>query len=122
MENTVQNSTSTERRSKDSPAEKLYQSTSKDDRATATPNAPLQQQKLMSELRKNLSKTQQVRAELEEKAGAMATKIDQMTADVAVRRQLVDELSKEKSVLEWKLRDRDEELKGKTRLVEVYDG
>ena len=85
----------------------------------AIPNTQLQQQKLLSELRKNLSRTQHVRAELEEKVEVMATKIDRITADLSVRKRLLDELNKEKTTLGWKLRDRDEELKGKTRLVEV---
>lgn len=76
----------------------------------------------MTDLRKNLSRTQHVRADLEEKVGVMATKIDQITADLLVRKRLIDELSKEKTTLEWKLRDRDEEIKGKTRLVEVNNG
>ena len=92
---------------------------SEEKRITATANVQLQQQTLLSDLRKELSTTQKVRAQLQKKAEVMAEEIEQITAKSGIEKRRAEGLSKEKASLERKLRDRDEELLVKTRLVEV---
>ena len=79
----------------------------------------MQQQALLSDLRRELLETQKVRAYLQKQTESMTEKIEHLSAERGAKKRQVEELTKEKVSLERKLRDRDEELLVKTRLVEV---
>lgn len=86
---------------------------------TTTADVHSHQQTLLFDLRKELSETQKIRAQLQKKVELITERVERLTTERGVKKRQVEELSKEKNSLERKLRDRDEELIVKTRLVEV---
>ena len=73
----------------------------------------------LSHLRTDLSTAQRSRAELQERVKALSEELEKLRSQASRDTRLIGELTREKGSLERRLKDRDEELKGKSNLVEV---
>ena len=71
------------------------------------------------QVRQNLAEAQRTRTELETRIGVISGELEKLQLKSKTESQHIDELSVEKSILVKKLRDRDEELRGKSKLLEV---
>ncbi|KAF2462054.1 autophagy-related protein 16 [Lineolata rhizophorae] len=69
-------------------------------------------------LRAELAATQKARAELAARVKPLGEKLATVTAQAGLDARRIEELSRERAGLERKVRDRDEEIKGKGKLVE----
>ena len=73
---------------------------------------------ILSQLRIDLATTQKSRAELQARLKPLNGELEALKVKSGKDLRRVSELTRERLTLERKLRDRDEELKGKARLVE----
>lgn len=70
-------------------------------------------------VRQDLSEAQRSRGFIETKLQSVTEELKKLKIQSSLDRKRISELSKEKAILTTGLRDRDEELKGKTKLLEV---
>ncbi|EON64136.1 hypothetical protein W97_03366 [Coniosporium apollinis CBS 100218] len=96
---------STPLRGKSSPRGKQEDSTSSPDDA-------------LSRIRADLASTQRSRAELQAKLAPLTTELETLKKQSTLSDRRIAELTREKIMLERKLRDRYDETKGKSKLVE----
>ncbi|KAI9667195.1 MAG: hypothetical protein M1821_000008 [Bathelium mastoideum] len=73
---------------------------------------------VLNQLRADLAATQKSRADLQARLKPLVEELESLKSESKKSLRKISELSREKHTLERKLRDRDEELKGKARLVE----
>jgi len=69
-------------------------------------------------IRQNLIEAQRNRAELQTRLDSVTTELDKLRSQSKIENQRFAELTKERATLIQKLRDRDEELRGKAKLLE----
>ncbi|MCJ1431314.1 hypothetical protein MMC27_000665 [Xylographa pallens] len=75
-----------------------------------------------AQVRQNLAEAQRSRGELEARIVAVTGELEKLQLKSIVESRRINELTTEKSNLVKKLRDRDEELRGKSKLLEgVHD-
>ncbi|MCJ1417632.1 hypothetical protein MMC32_003976 [Xylographa parallela] len=75
-----------------------------------------------AQVRQNLVEAQRNRGELETRIGAITDELEKLQLKSIVESRRINELTSEKLNLVKKLRDRDEELRGKSKLLEsVHD-
>ena len=72
----------------------------------------------LSRLRADLASTQRSRAALQSQLAPLSAQLATLQAQTSRDAKLITVLSREKSLLERRVKDRDEEIKGKARLVE----
>ena len=73
----------------------------------------------IAKVRQDLSEAQRSRGLMEAKLQNVTEDLNKLKIQSSLDTKRISELTKEKNVLTTKLRDRDEELKGKAKLVEV---
>ena len=73
----------------------------------------------IAKVRQDLSEAQRSRGVLETKLQSVTEELKKLKIQALLDRKRIGELTKEKAILTTGLRDRDEELKGKTKLLEV---
>lgn len=73
----------------------------------------------MAKVRQDLSEAQRSRASMETRIQSITDEVGKLKIQSSINIKRVRELTKEKAVLNTGLRDRDEELKGKAKLLEV---
>ncbi len=73
----------------------------------------------LARLRDDLATAQKSRAELIEKQKRLNREVEQLRVKTQKDARRMEELDRERAALERRVKDRDEELKGKTRLSEV---
>lgn len=69
-------------------------------------------------MRSDLANTQRSRAELQSQLTTATTSLSNLQLQSSKDNKRVDELTRDKAILERRVKDRDEEIKGKARLVE----
>ncbi|KAK4696802.1 hypothetical protein P7C71_g1178, partial [Lecanoromycetidae sp. Uapishka_2] len=75
-----------------------------------------------AKVRQDLSEAQRSRGLMETRLQTVTEDLNKLKMQTSLDSKRISELTKEKSVLSTRLRDRDEELKGKTKLLEdVHD-
>ena len=72
-----------------------------------------------TQVRQNLAEAQRSRGELENRIVAITSELEKLQLKSTVDSRRINELATEKSNVVKKLRDRDEELRGKSKLLEV---
>nr|OQO19902.1 hypothetical protein B0A51_11373 [Rachicladosporium sp. CCFEE 5018] len=72
----------------------------------------------LANLRTDLAATQKARATLESQLANVTTQLDALSTQQRLSQQQLSILTKQKQDVDRKLRDRDEELRGKSKLVE----
>ncbi|OCK90626.1 autophagy protein 16 [Cenococcum geophilum 1.58] len=72
----------------------------------------------LARLRADLTATQRERVALETRAAALTTEVTALRAQTALNARRIGGLERAKELLERKVKDRDEEIRGKGRLVE----
>lgn len=72
----------------------------------------------LARLRADLTATQRERVALETRAAALTTEVTALRAQTALNARQISGLERAKELLERKVKDRDEEIWGKGRLVE----
>ena len=73
----------------------------------------------IAKVRQDLSEAQRSRGLMETKLQSVTEELKKLKIQSSLDRKKISELTKEKAILTTGLRDRDEELKGKTKLLEV---
>ena len=73
----------------------------------------------IAKVRQDLSEAQRSRGLMEMKLQSVTEELKKLKIQSSLDRKKISELTKEKAILTTGLRDRDEELKGKTKLLEV---
>ena len=73
-----------------------------------------------AQVRQNLAEAQRSRGELETRIVAVTSELEKLQLKSTMDSRRITELAMEKSNLVKKLRDRDEELRGKSKLLEVW--
>ena len=73
----------------------------------------------IAKVRQDLSEAQRSRGLMETKLQSVTEELKKLKIQSSLDRKRISELTKEKAILTTGLRDRDEELKGKTKLLEV---
>lgn len=73
---------------------------------------------MLSRLRTDLATTQKARSTLQAQVDELTTSLSALQADKETSTSQITLLTRQKTEAERKLRDRDEELRGKSRLVE----
>ena len=73
----------------------------------------------IAKVRQDLSEAQRSRGLMETKLQSVTEELKKLKIQSSLDRKKISELTKEKATLTTGLRDRDEELKGKTKLLEV---
>ena len=73
----------------------------------------------VAKVRQDLSEAQRSRGLMETKLQSVTEELKKLKIQSSLDRKRISELTKEKAILTTGLRDRDEELKGKTKLLEV---
>ena len=73
----------------------------------------------IAKARQDLSEAQRSRGLMETKLQSVTEELKKLKIQSSLDRKRISELTKEKAILTTGLRDRDEELKGKTKLLEV---
>lgn len=72
-----------------------------------------------TKIRQDLSEAQRNRGLMETKLQTITEELNKLKIQTSLDSKRISELTKEKTVLSTKMRDRDEELKGKAKLLEV---
>lgn len=75
---------------------------------------------LLATVRQDLSEAQQSRAALQTRLTATTYELEKLKTKSTSESKRIKELSAERSQLQLRLRDRDEELRGKAKLLEVW--
>ena len=75
----------------------------------------------IARMRQDLSEAQRSRGLIETRLHSVTEELSKLKIQASLDNKRIAELTKEKTVLSTKLKDRDEELKGKTKLLEVRD-
>ncbi|MCJ1275141.1 hypothetical protein MMC21_002941 [Puttea exsequens] len=76
----------------------------------------------IARMRQDLSEAQRSRGLIETRLHSVTEELSKLKIQASLDNKRIAELTKEKTVLSTKLKDRDEELKGKTKLLEdVHD-
>lgn len=75
----------------------------------------------LAETRRDLSEAQRSRGIIQSRLDDVSGGLQKIKLQSAVDRKRLDELTSEKANLALRLRDRDEELRGKAKLLEVFD-
>ncbi|MCJ1317205.1 hypothetical protein MMC15_002528 [Xylographa vitiligo] len=84
--------------------------------------APVTSEVSDTQVRQNLAEAQRSRGELENRIVAITSELEKLQLKSTVDSRRINELATEKSNVVKKLRDRDEELRGKSKLLEgVHD-
>ncbi|KAI4201655.1 MAG: hypothetical protein LQ350_003134 [Teloschistes chrysophthalmus] len=84
--------------------------------------SPQRAEDTLTETRRDLIEAQRSRALLQTRVDDTSTSLQRLKLQSSVERKRLDELTQEKLVLSQRLRDRDEELRGKAKLLEdVHD-
>lgn len=73
----------------------------------------------IAKVRQDLSEAQRSRGLMETKLQSVTEELKKLKIQSSLNSKKISELTKEKAILTTGLRDRDEELKGKTKLLEV---
>ena len=73
----------------------------------------------IAKVRQDLSEAQRSRGLMETKLQSVTEELKKLKIQSSLDRKKIGELTREKAILTTGLRDRDEELKGKTKLLEV---
>ena len=73
----------------------------------------------IAKVRQDLTEAQRSRGLMETKLQSVTEELKKLKIQSSLDRKRISELTKEKAILTTGLRDRDEELKGKTKLLEV---
>ena len=72
-------------------------------------------------IRQDLVEAQRSRGELQKRLDAVEKELEQIHLRLKAESRHLNELTAEKSTLAIRVRDRDEELRGKAKLLEVHD-
>ncbi|MCJ1376954.1 hypothetical protein MMC17_000044 [Xylographa soralifera] len=100
----------------------LPESEKKEKPGRITASTPVTVDISATQVRQNLAEAQRNRAELETRIVAITGELEKLQLKSIVESRRINELTAEKSNLVKKLRDRDEELRGKSKLLEdVHD-
>jgi chromosome segregation ATPase len=74
---------------------------------------------LLISIREDLAEAQKMRADLQSRLDAVSAELEKLKEKSAAEGKRIRDLTTERSHLMIRLRDRDEELKGKSKLLEV---
>ena len=76
---------------------------------------------VIAKVRQDLEDAQRSRASMETKLQNVTQELDRYKLQASLNTKRIKELTKEKAMLVTGMRDRDEELRGKTKLLEVHN-
>jgi chromosome segregation ATPase len=89
------------------------------DKSKPTGNTPTDLEVVLTSIRGDLAEAQKMRADLQSRLDSITSELDKLKEKSAADVKRIGDLTTERSQLMVRLRDRDEELKGKSKLLEV---